>query len=64
MATIVEYILTQYGLKQGLAKYGKQAEEATKKELTQIHNMNAIKPLDANKLSEEEKKKAVASLIF
>ena len=57
MATIVEYILT---LKQGLARYGKQAEEATEKELVHIHNMNTLKSFDANKLLKEEKKKAIS----
>ena len=64
MVVMVENILTQYSFKQGLAKYGKRAEEATEKALTQIHNMSVLKPLDANKLTKEEKKKVIASLIF
>ena len=64
IATIMEYVLNQYCFKQGLAKYRKQAEEATEKELAQIHNMNAIKPLDPGKLSDEKKKNATVSLIF
>ena len=50
MTTILEYILTQYNLKQGLERYGKREEQATKKGLVQIHNMNALKPLDVKKL--------------
>ena len=40
------------------------ADEATEKELDQIHNMDAILPLDVNKPTEREKKNAIASLIF
>ena len=64
VAMILEYVLTQYSLKQGLAKYGKWAEKATEKELAQIHIMNTIMPLDPSKLSHREKKNAIASLIF
>ena len=42
----------------------KKAEETTEKKLIQIHNMDALLPLDANKLSKQEKKNAIASLIF
>ena len=55
MATVTEYISTQYNLKQGFEKFGKKAKDATEKELTPIHNMNALLPLDANKLTEKEK---------
>ena len=63
VATIFKYILTQYDLKQRVNKFWKKAEDATEKELAQIHNMDALL-LDANKLSEKEKKNAIASLIF
>ena len=61
---IFEYILAQYSLKQGLKKYGKLAEQATENELLQIHNMDALQPLDADKFTEEKKKGTIASLIF
>ena len=64
VCTIIKYVLTQYSLKQGFAKYGQRAEEATENELDQIHNINTVTSLDANKLSEEEKKSAIASSIF
>ena len=64
ISTIFEYILTQYSWKQWLRKCGKLAEQATEKELVQIHNMDALQPLDANKLMEEEKKGVIASLLF
>ena len=56
MPAIVEHILMQYSLKQGIAKYGKRAEKATEKELSQIHNMDALKPLDANSLTAKKRK--------
>ena len=39
-------------------------EKAIEKELTQIHKMDALWPIDANSPSDDEKKKAIASLIF
>ena len=54
---IFEYVLTQYSLKQGLMKYGKLAEQATEKELSLIHKMDALQPLDPKILTEEEKKR-------
>ena len=51
-------------LNQGLKKYGILLEQTTERELAQIHNMNALQSLDAKKLTEEEKKYVIASLIF
>ena len=64
VTNIFEYLLTQYELMKGLRKYGTKGEEAAEKEPTQIHNMDALKPIDANSLSEEEKKRAIASSFF
>ena len=64
LATIMQYLLVQYNLHQGLKIFGKKEEAATSKELKQIHEMNALIPLNAEDLSEEVKKKAMASLIF
>ena len=64
LPAIVKYVFMQYNLKQRIAKYGKRSVKATKKELSQIHNMNALKPLNANTLTVNEKKNAIASLIF
>ena len=47
-----------------MRKNRKLAEQATEKELVQIHNLDALQLLDPNKLTEEEKKGAIASLIF
>ena len=64
MPAIVKYVLIQYNLKQGIAKNGKRVDKATEKELSQIHNLDALKPLDANTLTADEKKNMIASLIF
>ena len=44
--------------------FGKKGEAATAKELKQIHEMDALIPLKADDLSEEEKKKAMTLLVF
>ena len=62
--SIIEYVLAQCNLRQGLAKFGDKAQKATEKELLQIHNMNALKPLDASILMVDEKRNSIASLIF
>ena len=36
MATVTEYISTQYNLKQAFKKFGKKAEDATEKDWMQI----------------------------
>ena len=48
MAAIVKYVLMPYNQKQEMAKYRKRAEKATEKELSQIHNMNGLNPLNAS----------------
>ena len=44
--------------------YGVQSEYATKKELKQLHDMATFEPVDINKLTKEEKQKAIASLML
>ena len=39
-------------------------KKATKKELMQIHNIDALMPIDPETLSEGKKRKTIASLIF
>ena len=51
-------------LVRGLQKYGSKEEEAAEKELIQVHKMDALRPIDTNSLSDDEKKKAIASLIL
>ena len=64
IATIMHHVFVQYNLHQKLKIFGEKGEAATVKELKQIHEIDALIPLKAKELSEDEKKKAMASLIF
>ena len=46
----------QYTLKRGLEKFGERAEEATTKELKQIHDMGTYQSMNAIKLTQKGKK--------
>ncbi len=54
----------QYSLKAGLKHFGERGETAVSKELKQFNVYDVFEPLYADKLSEEEKTKALTSLIF
>jgi hypothetical protein len=58
------YIMTQYNLKPGLRKFGRQGQTVAVKELTQFHEMDTWKPIHAEKLTREEKMKALLLLLF
>jgi hypothetical protein len=58
------YLLTQYNLKPGLRKFGARGEKAALKEMTQLHIMDAWTPMEAEKLSREERIRALSSLLF
>ncbi len=51
------YMMTQYNLKPGLRKFGV-------KELTQLHIIDTWTPLEASKLSREQRMRALSSLLF
>ena len=57
-------VRTQYLIKAGLRKFGKRGEATVKKELMQLHDMIAFYPMDASKLTREQKIKTIASLMF
>ena len=59
-----EYLMTQHNLNKGLKLYGKEGEEATQKESQQLHDMETFEPVDPKILTYEEKRKAIASLMF
>jgi hypothetical protein len=54
----------QYSLEAGLKHFGERGETAVSKELKQFNVYNVFKPLYANKLSNEEKSKALTLIIF
>ena len=51
-------------VKAGLKKFGEAGEKAVTKELGQFHDMSLFEPIDATKLTKEERKQALASLLF
>jgi hypothetical protein len=58
------YIMTQYNLKPGMHKFGNKGLMAVVKELTQLHVMNTWTPMHADRLSREQKMRALSSLLF
>jgi hypothetical protein len=54
----------QYGLDAGLCHFGDRAEMAVTKEMHQFNTYDVFKPIAADSLSNEEKKKALSLLIF
>jgi hypothetical protein len=56
--------LIQYSINAGLKKFGAQGEAAVTKELKQLHDMITFFPMDPNELTAEQKRKAIASLMF
>ncbi len=61
---VMAYLLTQYNLKPGLRIFGTRGEKATLKEMTQLHIMDTWTPIDAGKLSQEQRMRALSSLLF
>ncbi len=54
----------QFGLDAGLCKFGDRGKSAVTKELCQFNSYNVFKPLYTDALSVNEKRQALASLIF
>ena len=61
---VMAYILTQYNLKPGLRKFGTRGEKAALKEMMQLHIMDTWTPMEAGKLSREQRMRALSSLLF
>ena len=57
-------LVQQFNLKKGLQLFGGRAEEATTKELQQIHDFGTYIPQEAKNLSREERSKALSALMF
>jgi hypothetical protein len=58
------YLMVQYNLKPGLRKFGSRGEEAVVKELSQLHIMDTQTPMEASKLSREQRMCALSLLLF
>ena len=64
-AYIVGVIFAQhFSLKKGLELFGEKGETAVHKELEQIHKMETYEPIYKSDPSIEDRKKALASLLF
>ena len=64
-AYIVGVIVAQkYSLKKGLELLSEKVNVAVTKELTQIHDMETYEPVDPKTMTYEDRKKALASLLF
>ncbi len=61
---VMAYLLTQYNLKPGLRKFGTRGETAALKEMPQLHIMDTWTPMEAEKLSREQRMRALLSLLF
>ncbi len=58
------YVMTQYNLKPEIRKFGTKGQTAAVKELTQLHVMDTWTPMYTNRLSREQKMRALSSLLF
>ena len=64
-AYIIGVIFAQhFSLKKGLELFGEKADAVVHKDLTQIHKMDTYEPIYKADLSIEDRKKALASLLF
>ena len=53
-----------FGLKKGLKRFGKNGYDAAMKEMQQLHERMVFKPINISELTQQEKKRAMESLIF
>jgi hypothetical protein len=58
------YFMVQYNLKPGLRKFGCKGENAKLKELMQLHIMDMWMLMEVSKLSQEQRMRALSSLLF
>ncbi len=56
--------MLQLSLKTGIRAFKDNGKRAVTKELNQLHNMETFFPVDARELSEQERRDALASLMF
>jgi hypothetical protein len=56
-------VMTQYGYRVAMRKFGKEAEHAVTKELSQMHTREAFAPQDADSLTYEQRRRALESIV-
>jgi hypothetical protein len=61
---VLAVIMTQLSLREGLKQFGERGKQGALKEMKQLHDMHTFFPRDPKKLTREEKRKALSSLIF
>jgi hypothetical protein len=61
---IFHLVMTQFALKTGLKQFKKRGELAVTNELTQLHMMETFIPQDATKLTRQQRREALGSLMF
>eukprot|EP00956_Cyclotella_meneghiniana_P002566 scaffold3022_cov42-Cyclotella_meneghiniana.AAC.2 len=54
----------QYSINKGIRLFGERAKDSVRKELRQLHDYVTYTPIHAHELTPEQKKQALASLIF
>ena len=54
----------QYSINKGIRLFGERAKESVKKELRQLHDYVTYVPVHAHELTPDQKRQALASLIF
>ncbi len=54
----------QFSLHAGLKKFGNKAKELVTKELTQIHDMGTYTSMDPDKMTADQKRQAMRSLML
>ena len=61
---MVVVLVEHYNMKKGLELFGEIGDKVVTEELHKIHDMNTYDPMDASKLSYQERKYALASMLF
>ena len=61
---IIALVMTQYSLKAGREKFGKEADEAVISEFTKLHTMDTFIPKMKEKMTKEERKEALRTIMF
>ena len=62
-AQVTHMVMTQYGYKVAVRKFGDEAKDAVTKELTQVHNRVAFAPQDPASLTYEHCRRALESIM-
>lgn len=59
---ITGHVFTQLSAKEGIEKFGREAELALIRDFTHLHDMSVIDPMKAEKLSQKKKRSALLAI--